>query len=156
MTFNKVYRPFITAEEEALYPHVDEMNRRYNTADLSAPGSVREGATGQSWRGYRPTSGTHWKFVPETLDRMAEEGKISFTTLQGKPRKVPRWNRFLEDAKGMPVNDIWTDIPPVNSQAYERLGYPTQKPMQLLERIILTSTNAGDLVLDPLPEEGLR
>jgi hypothetical protein len=62
---------------------------------------------------------------------------------------VPREKRFLDEQEGVPVSSVWTDIAPVNAVAQERLGYPTQKPVALLERIIAASSNAGDLVLDP-------
>jgi hypothetical protein len=62
---------------------------------------------------------------------------------------VPREIRYLDETAGVPAGSVWTDIPPINSQAQERLGYPTQKPEALLERIIKTSSNEGDIVLDP-------
>jgi len=62
---------------------------------------------------------------------------------------MPRGKRFLEDAPGTPLQDVWTDIKPIHNISRDRLGYPTQKPMALLERIILSSTNKGDVVFDP-------
>ena len=62
---------------------------------------------------------------------------------------VPRLKRYLDEQKGLPLSDVWTDIPPINSQAKERVGYPTQKPLALLERIIKASFNEGDTILDP-------
>ena len=64
-------------------------------------------------------------------------------------RGSPRYKRYLDEMPGSPITDVWTDIRPINSQAQERLGYPTQKPLALLERIISASSNEGDLVLDP-------
>ncbi|TIT41350.1 MAG: modification methylase EcaI, partial [Mesorhizobium sp.] len=69
--------------------------------------------------------------------------------VQNSSGRVPSFKRFLDKQRGMPLDDVWTDIPPINSQAAERLGYPTQKPLPLLERIIRLSTNPGDVVLDP-------
>jgi site-specific DNA-methyltransferase (adenine-specific) len=74
-----------------------------------------------------------------------DEGRI----VQTKPGNVPRLKRYLDEQEGVPVSDIWTDIPPIGAQAAERLGYPTQKPLALLERIIQASSNPGDVVLDP-------
>lgn len=74
-----------------------------------------------------------------------ERGEV----IQPKPGSVPRFKRYLDEQKGKPIGDIWTDIPAINSQAAERLGYPTQKPEALLERIIQASSNEGDIVLDP-------
>jgi site-specific DNA-methyltransferase (adenine-specific) len=63
--------------------------------------------------------------------------------------KRPRLKRYLDEQEGVVVGNVWSDIPPINSRAAERLGYPTQKPLRLLERIIAASSNPGDLVLDP-------
>ncbi|WP_413868819.1 DNA methyltransferase [Albidovulum sp.] len=83
-----------------------------------------------------------------TRERMLaaeKEGLIYFPRNDG----IPREKRFLDEQEGTPVSDVWTDIPPLNSQAQERLGYPTQKPVALLERILNASSNPGDVVLDP-------
>lgn len=69
--------------------------------------------------------------------------------VQTKPGSVPQLKRYLDEQRGRPLGDVWTDIPPINSQAQERLGYPTQKPEALLERLVLASSNEQDLVLDP-------
>ncbi len=69
--------------------------------------------------------------------------------VQTKPGAVPQLKRYLDEQEGRPIDTVWTDIPPINSQAAERLGYPTQKPVALLERIIRASSNPGDVVLDP-------
>ena len=74
-----------------------------------------------------------------------ENGRIVIPQSGG----VPRYKRYLDEMRGTPVTTVWTDIPPINSQAAERLGYPTQKPLALLERIIQASSNEGDTVLDP-------
>jgi DNA modification methylase len=95
-----------------------------------------------------PPAGRHWIWTQERIDKALEEGIIVFTS-SGRGR--PRYKRYLEESevKGVPVGSLWNDIPPVNSQAKERIGYPTQKPEALLERIILCASNAGDIVLDP-------
>ena len=79
------------------------------------------------------------------MEKAAAEGLVYFPPNGG----VPREKRFLDEQEGVPLSDIWTDISPLNSQAQERLGYPTQKPLALLERIIAASSNEGDVVLDP-------
>jgi DNA methylase len=68
--------------------------------------------------------------------------------VQPRPGAVPRFKRYLDQQEGRPIDSVWTDIPPINSQAAERLGYPTQKPLALLERIVTTSSNENDIVLD--------
>jgi site-specific DNA-methyltransferase (adenine-specific) len=79
------------------------------------------------------------------MQRMYEEGRI----VQTRPGGVPAQKRYLDEMPGMPVGSVWDDILPVQAQAKERLGYPTQKPLALLERIIAASSNEGDVVLDP-------
>ncbi len=112
--------------------------------DLTAAGT-RHGATGLAWRGHDPnTLGRHWAYEPQTLDELDEQGRIYWPKSSG----FPRLKRYLRDMKGVPLQSVWTDIYPVNSQAVERLGYETQKPESLLERIVNTSSNKGDLVLD--------
>jgi DNA modification methylase len=86
-----------------------------------------------------------WRWTRERMQTAYEAGLI----VQPKRGGVPRWKRYLDQQRGKPYGDVWTDIPPINSQAIERLGYPTQKPETLLERIILTSSNVGDTILDP-------
>ncbi len=93
-----------------------------------------------------PPEGKHWIWSQDRIDLAINNGIIVFTN-----PKIPRYKRFLEESeeKGIPVGDIWMDIIPVNSQASERIGYPTQKPEALLDRIIKMSSNEGDTVLDP-------
>jgi DNA methylase/Restriction endonuclease len=121
---------------------------------------VRAGESGLAWRGYSPTAaGRHWALpgflveqglIPgtgttqERLDALDAAGLIYWTR-----NRVPRLKFYVEDAPGMPLPDVWSDIAPINSQAIERLGYQTQKPEALLERIIQASSNKGDVVLDP-------
>ena len=119
---------------------------RYRAADLTGAGTS-SGPSGQPWRGFDPkVKGRHWAYVPSTLDAMDKDGLIHW------PKKQNGWpghKVYLTGMKGRPATSIWTDIPPINSQAKERIGYPTQKPLALLERIIQASSNTGDLVLDP-------
>ena len=90
--------------------------------------------------------GRHWAYPPSELDRLDGEGRIYWPSKKGG---WPRLKKYLDEAKGIPLQDVWTDIFPLNSQARERLGYPTQKPEDILDRIILATTEPGDLVLDP-------
>jgi hypothetical protein len=79
------------------------------------------------------------------MQKAYEDGLV----IQPSPGAVPRFKRYLDEQKGKPLDDVWIDITPLNSKAAERLGYPTQKPVTLLERIISASSNPGDVVLDP-------
>jgi len=91
-----------------------------------------------------PPHGRHWGYDQDGIDKLWAEGRIEFSQ-GGKPRL----KTYLRNLPGVAVRDIWTDIEPLNSAAAERLGYPTQKPEALLQRIIEASSNAGDVVLDP-------
>jgi site-specific DNA-methyltransferase (adenine-specific) len=91
-----------------------------------------------------PPTGTHWRWSQENIDKMTEQGLIVLTNT-GRPRV----KRYLDQMAGHVIGDVWSDIPEINSQAHERLGYRTQKPEALLERIIKASSNEGDIVLDP-------
>src|SRR5262249_47248172 len=113
--------------------------RRFMSGDLSAAGLQGGGYT-YEWNGVTRV----WRVPPETMKRLDAEGRI-FITRNG----IPRLKRYLDEAKGMPIQDVWTDIQALRSWHKERLGYPTQKPLDLLERIISASSNPGDVVLDP-------
>ena len=86
-----------------------------------------------------------WRWTEERMRQAYADGLV----VQTQPGCVPRYKRYLDEQRGKPIGDVWTDIAPLNSQAQERLGYPTQKPEALLERIVRLSTNDGDVVLDP-------
>jgi DNA modification methylase len=121
-------------------------DKPWKDADLTGSGT-RNGETGQVWRGFDVTAkGRHWAYPPSELDCLDDAGGIYWPA---KPNAWPRYKKYLDDAKGIPLQDVWTDIFPINSQAQERLGYPTQKPQALLERIIAASSNEGDVILDP-------
>ncbi len=104
-----------------------------------------------SWRGHEsPPKG--WRYSWETMTKLDAEGRIWYPTDklgEHDTTKRPQLKRYLSDQEGGVMGTVWTDIPPLNSQAQERLGYPTQKPVALLERILNASSNPGDVVLDP-------
>jgi site-specific DNA-methyltransferase (adenine-specific) len=130
---------------EQFYRHVDVDGRRFRLSDLTGAG-IRRGETGKEWRGINVTErNRHWMVPPKELDKLDEKGRIYWP----KTGEMPAYKRFLDEMSGVPLQDIITDIQPVVSAAAERLGYPTQKPEALLERIIKASSNEGDIVLDP-------
>ena len=123
-----------------------ENGRRYKRENITGAGT-RNGETGKPWRGINPTAkGRHWVTTPAKLEQLDAEGKIYWPKAEGS---WPYLKQFLDENEGMSLQDVWDDIWPINSQAKERLGYPTQKPQALLERIINASSNPGDVVLDP-------
>ncbi len=141
-------RPFVPLDEEdkkRRYSHADDQGRVYTHGELTAPG-IRRGKSGEVWRGFDVTSlGRHWFTTVDRLDELAAAGKIHFPEGGGWPRLI----RYAEDSLGRAIGDVWVDIPPIGMSANERLGYPTQKPLALLERIIEASSDSGDVVLDP-------
>jgi DNA modification methylase len=121
--------------------------KQYRTRDLTGAGT-RNGETGQPWRGVDVTSKSrHWRVMHAALEQIDAEGRIHWQA-SGMPRErdvLP----YVPDERTAVVGDVWIDVPPINAGAQERLGYPTQKPRALLERIIAASSNPGDVVLDP-------
>ena len=144
-TWNRLYVPLSEQHRKQHYSLVDKDGRVYTHGELTAPG-VRHGRSGVPWRGFDVTAiGRHWFTTVEKLDELAEAGRIYFPEGGGWPRLI----RYQDESKGRALGDVWEDIPPLNMMAAERLGYPTQKPEALLERIMQASSNEGDLVLDP-------
>ncbi len=143
--WNQDYVPLDDIHVARHYRHKDELGRAYTHGELTAPG-VRNGKSGEDWRGFDVTSiGRHWMTTVDKLDALHAEGRIYLPTDGTWPRLI----RYLDQSKGRALGDIWTDIPPINMQAAERLGYPTQKPLTLLMRLIEASSDRGDVVLDP-------
>lgn len=145
VTWNRPYVPLDEDHKGRHYRHVDSEGRRYTHGELTGPGT-RNGRSGVPWRGFDVASlGRHWTTTVERLEDLYKAGRIYLPEDGSWPRLI----RFEDESKGRALGDIWTDIPPINMQARERLGYPTQKPLALLERIISASSNPGDTVLDP-------
>ncbi len=129
--------PEKTAEK---YKHRDKDGRIFRLDSLINPNANRPNLT------YEFLGVTRvWRWTRERMQEAYEKGLV----IQTNPGTVPQLKRYLDEQRGLPLSDVWTDIPPINSQAQERLGYPTQKPLALLERILSASSNEGDLVLDP-------
>jgi DNA modification methylase len=144
-TWNRLYTPHSEEYVRKHYSQTDAAGRRWMPDNLTAAGT-RNGSSGQTWRGFDVAGkGNHWKFTQENLERLDAEGRIYWPAKGG----WPRYKRYLDEVHGTLLQDVWTDISPINAVAAERLGYPTQKPLALLERIISASSNEGDVVLDP-------
>jgi len=141
-TWNPVYVPYDESYENSFYRHVEEKTgRRYQLTDLTAakPG----GDTSYEWHGRRPYKGRYWAYSKENMKQFEQEGRIVYTK-----SGMARYKRYLDEMPGVPVQDLWDDIP--YAGAKERLGYQTQKPLELLKRIVTLSSNPGDVILDPL------
>ena len=145
--WNTVYVPYDQEYIDSVYRYTDESGRRYQTQPIHAakPG----GDTLYEWKGKLPPPGRYWAYSRENMERLDREGRIAYSRTG-----TPRYKIFLDEKEGKPLQDMWYDVPPVHTQPKERLGYPTQKPEALLERIIHASSNEGDIVLDPFCECG--
>jgi DNA modification methylase len=159
--WNTVFQPHEAKHVESKYTFVDARGK-YMPSDLTGAGRT-SGDSGKPWRGYDPSAlGRHWAVPRKTVEELAGKERASQMTTQEKldlldahgyihwpdrGKGFPRFKKYLSE--GTLIQDVITDIPPINSQARERLGYPTQKPLALLERIIQASSNEGDTVLDP-------
>lgn len=127
---------------DKFFKFTDEEGRKFRIADLSSP-SPRPNLT-YEYKGYKPPK-NGWAISKEKMIEWDKEGRLYFP--KDKNGRIQR-KRFLDELKGKPVQSLWDDIEPIGAQALERLGYPTQKPKALLERIIKASSNEGDTVLD--------
>ena len=139
--WNPPYGPYDPAYVDAKYRQIEpETGRRYMLDNLLNPNKNRPNLT------YEFLGVTRvWRWTQERMQAAYEKGLV----VQPRPGAVPRLKRYLDEQKGQPIDDVWNDIPPLNSQAKERTGYPTQKPLVLLSRIIKASSNPGDMILDP-------
>ncbi len=160
--WNRFYQDYDASYIEGYYRFEDERGR-YRLVSLTGSG-IRSGDSGKPWRCVDPTeSGRHWAvpmgalragFPDINLTVLSTQEKLDLLDQAGLvywPNRgsVPQQKRYLDEASGVPIQDIVNDINPIGAQARERLGYPTQKPQALLERIIGASSNEGDVVLDP-------
>ena len=129
--------PLTEGDAASRYPLVDEQGRRYATTPLHAPGVTRNGPTGGLWREAPPPPGRHWRYPPDKLDELDAAGLIAWSST-GNPRKII----YADESAGKLPQDVWVFKDP------QRPSYPTQKNSAMLERIILTSSEPGDTVLD--------
>lgn len=140
-TFNQLYTPYNEDYINDFYKYTDLSGRRYRLDNLTGPGGESKGNPKYEVMGVT----RYWRYSKEKMQKLIEEGRI----IQTKPGAVPAYKRYLDEMLGVPLQDVWDDIRPIQSQSKERIGYPTQKPETLLERIIKLATNEGGTVLDP-------
>jgi DNA modification methylase len=142
--WNHVFTDYDEEYVEDFYKYVEpETGRRYRLGDITAPG----GSSPKKKNPYYEFLGVkrYWRYSKKRMRELYKQGRI----IQSPSGGVPAYKRYLDEMRGIPLQDLWTDINPIGAQAAERLGYPTQKPLALLERIIESSSNPGDVVLDP-------
>jgi DNA modification methylase len=133
--------PYDPAYVDHFYRHVEpDTGRRYMLDNLT---SNRPGGR-YVWKGQPPPGSRYWGYSKETMERFDAEGRLVASKKGGL-----RYKRYLDEMPGQLLQDVWTDVSPISSRSGERLGYPTQKPLSLLERIIQASSGEGEVVLDP-------
>jgi site-specific DNA-methyltransferase (adenine-specific) len=143
VTWNRIFVEHSAEYVESKYRYVDADGRRYRLDNMTSP-NPRPNLT-YTWKGHAPPA-NGWRYSRDTMARLDAEGRIWYPDTKSKR---PQLKRYLDEQSGGAMGNVWTDIPPINSQARERLKYPTQKPEVLLARIVTASSNEGDVVLDP-------
>lgn len=143
-TFNVQYRPLDKYEVEKTFPSVDAAGRRYSTRPLIASNTQGGKSPMYEYKGFTPPR--RWLMTEENLREIDRQGRIHWPEKEGG---LPRQIQYADESKGKRIDTVWNDIKPIPSQSKERMGYPTQKPLALLERIIKTFTTNDSLILDP-------
>ena len=137
--WNPSYQPYDEDYVESHYRRETPEGRRYRTDNVTARG-LTGGGYEYEWNGVANI----WRYPKARMQELHDQGRLRYTR-----NGTPEYIRYLDEMPGMPLQNVWTDIKPINSQAKERLGYPTQKPEALLERVILSSSAEGDVVGAP-------
>ena len=140
-TYNPLFVPLDQGYVDRFYRYKDPGGRRYKLDNMLGPGGEAKGNP------YYEVMGVsrHWRYSKERMQSLIDSGRV----IQTNPGTVPMYKRYLDESRGTPVGSNWTDISLVRGWSKEKLGYPTQKPVALLDRIIQASSNPGDVVLDP-------
>ena len=139
-TWNQPFGEYDQEYIDSHYTQKSEDGRKYQLVSTTGAGATNND---YEWKGIKPPSGRHWAYSKTKMQELEAAGKLVHS-ING----MPRVKYFLDEQKGTPLQCLWSDVKAVNSQATERIVYPTQKPEALLERIIKASSNPGDLVLD--------
>ena len=140
-SWNRSFQPHDQSYVDKFYKYVEsETGRRYRLSDLTNPNKNRPNLT------YEFLGVTRvWRWTRQRMQEAYDQGLV----VQQRPGAIPAQKRYLDEMQGNPVDTIWDDIKPIQAGSSEQVGYPTQKPLALLERIIAVSSNPGDVVLDP-------
>jgi adenine-specific DNA-methyltransferase len=143
ITWNQLYTPYSADYIESHWRSKDESGRRFRHIPLDAPRHGDGGNLLYEWKGKWPAKSRTWAYIKQRMEQFEKEGRLVYTKTGN-----PVLKRFMDETPGLPLQNLWDDIPPVNPMAHERVDYPTQKPEALLDRIIRASSNEGDFVLD--------
>ncbi len=140
-TWNQQYTLYDEKYVSTFYRHTEDgTGRKYRMDNLTA--AKRGGDTSYEWHGVKPYKGRYWAYSRAKMEQFEREGRLVYTKTG-----MPTYKRYLDEMPGVSLQNDWQDINPASGNEY--LGYPTQKPLALLERIIKASSNEGDVVLDP-------
>jgi len=142
-TWHQQHSPYAREYIDTYFRQTDARGA-YQAITCTGPGDRFGTLAHYPWKGKLPPPGRHWAWIKPTMERLEGEGRLVYSR-----NGVPRLKRYVDDAPGVRLQDIWSDIAPLSAHSAERLGYDTQKPVALLERIIASSSWPGDLVLDP-------
>ncbi len=159
--FNTIYLPYSEKYINDFFSKEDERGR-YTLVVLTGP-KTSKGESDAEWKGYRPSlSNRSWSVPKRLVNRLLGEEKASKMSITQRldtlnendyivfsKNGIPRFKEYLKEMQGVAAQAIWLDVPPIAANAKERVGYPTQKPVELLKRIVLASSNKGDMVFDP-------
>lgn len=141
-TWNTQYTQYDESYTNGMYKYVEgDTGRRYGLFDLSGPGGAAKGNPQFDFMGVT----RYWRFTQQKMLELRDDGKI----VQTRAGAVPRQKRYLDEMPGVQLQNLWDDLPLLSNRSKEALGYQTQKPLVLLQRIIQASSNPGDVVLDP-------
>jgi DNA modification methylase len=136
------FLPYDEKYVERDYRRIEEgTGRRYRLDNIQGPGGAAKGNPQYEVMGVT----RYWRYSKDRMAQLIAEGRI----IQPNPGTVPQYKRYLDEMPGVPAQNLWDDVSVINNRSAEFLGYPTQKPLALLERIISASSNEGDVVLDP-------
>ncbi|CAG0959015.1 partial Modification methylase DpnIIB, partial [Gammaproteobacteria bacterium] len=141
ITWNQQYTPYDQGYIDRDYRRVDENGRRYRIDNLQGPGGAEKGNPYYEVMGVK----RYWRYSQQKMEELIKQGRV----IQTRPGAVPQYKRYLDEMPGVPVQNLWDDISVINNRSKEALGYPTQKPLALLERMLNASSNPNDVVLDP-------
>jgi hypothetical protein len=146
--WNQQHSPYTTGYIDNYFRQSDE-NGAYQAITCTGPGDRFGTLAHYEWKGHFPPPGRHWAWVKPEMERLEAAGRLVYSR-----NGVPRLKRYIKDGQGVRLQDIWNDISPLSAHSAERLGYDTQKPVELLERIIASSSEPGTVVLDPYAGTG--
>ena len=139
--FNPIFSDYSEKYIKNFYKYVEaNTGRRYQLISMTAPGGAAKGNPIYEVMGVK----RYWRYSKDKMNELIEMGMV----VQTKEGNVPRKKQYLDQGKGVPIQSLWDDVPALHSQDSERLGYPTQKPESLLERVIKASSNERDIILD--------